>query len=131
MSAQRTQQHLPAFGRLQIDLDRPAEVAVLERHVHRLVRTRLPVLAQQFQHVLAGKIRQVQVLDLFRLVAAVELERLAGGQIHFLVQAQALHLGGQRELERAQPRRNLELVDRLAVFGQGKSFTSFFVATPS
>ena len=95
-----------------------AEIAVLERHVHRLMRPRLPVLAEQFQYVLAGKIRQVQVLDLLRLVDAVELERFAGGQIHLLVLAQVLHLGGQRELDLAQPRRHLELVDRLAILGQ-------------
>src|SRR5205085_9603062 len=74
--------------------------------------------APDFDHVVGTELGQVQVFDLVRLVDPVQVERLRRLQVHLLVQAKALHLAPQGDVQHLQPRRYAELVDGFAVLEQ-------------
>ena len=84
-----------ALIRLERDVDRVLEIAVLERERHRAVRLGLTRLAEDVEEIPAGHVPQVQVLDLLGVVDAVQAERGPRREIDLLVPAQALDLGGE------------------------------------
>ena len=90
---QRPQLDPPRRVGFQRNVDRLAEIAVLDRQMHGPVRLGFARLAQQLDGVAAVDRHEVRILRLIGAVDLVQGERLGDREIDFLVAAKVLHLG--------------------------------------
>ncbi len=76
--------------------------------MHGAIRLRFTRLAQQIHEVLATGVHQMHVLNPLGLVDLVDRVRLRGAEVDLLVPAEHFHFRQHAELDRRQPRRDLE-----------------------
>src|SRR4051812_45540993 len=97
-------------------MQRLLEVPMLELEGDRAAGSGFTRLTAQLHHITPRALQEMQILDLVGAVDLIEGKGVAGRQVQLLLtRAYPLDLGGELEAQGGEPRRNLELVDRLPI----------------